>query len=94
MKDKNYPLCLHIQPMDWITYKESLLAFYAVVQDLEKWFEKPMEEIESWTFDYKLLQTTTVQTQLNKKSISASVFKPDRYAISNTRLHNTIILFS
>jgi len=81
MKDKNYPLCLHIQPMDWITYKESLLAFYAVVQDLEKWFEKPMEEIESWTYDYKLLKNTSVQMQFNKKSIRVSVFKTDRYDI-------------
>ena len=79
MNNKNYPLCLHIQPMDWITYKESLLAFYAVVQDLEKWFEKPMEEIESWTYDYKLLKNTSVQMQFNKKSIRVSVFKTDRY---------------
>lgn len=65
--------------MDWITYKESLLAFYAVVQDLEKWLEKPMEEIESWTFDYKLLKNTSVQMQFNKKSIRVAVFKTDRY---------------
>lgn len=78
MKDKNYPLCLHIQPMDWITYKESLLAFYAVVQDLEKWLWKPIEEIESWYYDYKLLKDTSIQMKINKRSIRVAVYRTSR----------------
>ncbi len=79
--DKEYPYCLHIQPMDWITYKESLLATFAVIQDLEKWLAKPMEEIERWHYDYKLLKNTTVQMQFQKKTIRVAVFKTDRYDI-------------
>jgi len=73
-----YPLCLHIQPMDWITYKESLLAFYAVVQDLEKWLWKPMEEIKSWCYDYALLKDTSIQMKINKRSIRVAVFKTSK----------------
>ena len=79
--DKKYPHCLHIQPMDWITYKESLLATFAVIQDLEKWLWKPMEETESWHYDYKLLKNTTVQMQFQKKTIRVAVFKTNRYDI-------------
>lgn len=71
-------LWLNIQPLDWISYKECMLAIFAVIDDLEKHFEKPIEQFESWLYQYKLLQNTSVQLEVKKRIVKVYVYRTEK----------------
>lgn len=71
-------LWLNIQPCDWITYKECMLAIFAVIDDLEKHFDKPIEQFWTWLYQYKLFKNTSVQIEIKKRIIKVYVYRTNK----------------